>query len=234
MPAPIHSGRHALAPRPPGQRRLAGRVDHDRLVLAAAADRAAPRRRARHATATSPAQPGWPVIEFEARNTTPAPPAAAIGSRSPSTSATAPKKFTETTSAGSVPVNPPMPAAGHDAVHHVGERRARRRPRPRDRSAVDRSAVTSASRRSTVTTRWPWLAEQRGGGGADARGGSADDVGLHAQNFRLVRTAPSPARALGSGCAQREPDRPRRPSCADRAGRRRSRTSSTCSARRAW
>ena len=145
---------HALAARPVGQRRLGRGVDVHRL---------GPRRRPRaaassswrQAVVTSEAQPGWAVIEFEASSTTAAPP----GCRE-----LRPQPADQRRRCRSSSPTRPAPGRPRSARRHPRTAPARaprrsargRRPPPRSRpSAVDRSATTSAPRRSTVTTRWP-------------------------------------------------------------------------------
>ena len=173
----------------------------------AAAARAAASSPPRQAAATSPAQPGCPVIELEARNTTPAPPAAAIGSRRPSTSATAPKKFTDTTRAGSVPVNPPMPAAGTTpCTTSVAARTPHgRRPALGGREVRGDVGIAQVDGDHPVAL----LAEQHGGGRPDARGGAADDVGARASGHARHPRGGSATRTLGGGGGA-DPRRPTR------------------------
>ena len=122
--------------------------------VAAARLRASSSSSRRQAAAGPTVQPGMPVIEFDASSTTDALPAAASCGCRPRTSAIAPKKLTDISSAGSTPVMPAIPAAGTTpcttSVSACTAATAAARP-----SGVARSASTSASCRSTVITRWP-------------------------------------------------------------------------------
>ena len=167
----------ALAAGPPGQRRLAGRIDHDRLGLGAASRTAASSPR-RHSPATAESQPGWPVIELEARKHHAGP----LRSRQLGLQTLDERDRAEVVHrheqrrvhAG----EPADPGRGDDPVHDVGQRldAGDRRPSAGLGGQVgDDVRVMQVDGDDAV----PVGAQPGSGRGTDAGGTTADDVGLH-------------------------------------------------------